>query len=325
MSKAKIAFVTGIPDDMLKEIIPEFPSDLDVTVVRRDQTDEEKIAACKDAEYMVGALGGPTADILKACDKLKFFQLWSAGFEFLPLELLGEKGVVVSNNGGSNSIAVAEVAIALMLAVHRNLAVQWQTIDEKKWRQDLDPTKNFELTGKTVGIIGLGHIGKDVAQRLNGWAGRLLYYDVVNVPKSEEERLGIERVSLETLLKESDLVTIHVPYNKHTHHMVGEKEFSLMKPSAIFVNTCRGGTMDEKALIKALKEGTIAAAGLDVFETEPVEPDNPLLDMENVFGLPHRAGASVDTFRRSAKFGFENILRVERGEEPLAQVFPPKR
>lgn len=83
--------------------------------------------------------------------------------------------------------------------------------------------------------------------------------------------------------------------------------------------------MDEKALIKALKEGTIAAAGLDVFETEPVEPDNPLLDMENVFGLPHRAGASVDTFRRSAEFGFENILRVERGEEPLAQVFPPKR
>lgn len=324
MAKPKVAFMTGIPDDMLKEIIPEFPSDLDVTVVRRGQPEEDQIAACKDARYMVGALGGPTPDVLKTCDSLKFFQLWSAGFEFLPLDILKEKGVVVSNNGGSNSIAVAEVAIALMMCVYRNLRDQWLSIDKRQWRQGLNPTENFELTGKTVGVIGLGHIGKDVAQRLNGWAGRILYYDVMDVPKSEEERLGAERVSLETLLKESDLVTLHVPYNKHTHHLMGEQQFGLMKPTGVFVNTCRGGTMDEKALVKALKEGQIAAAGLDVFETEPIEPDNPLLDMDNAFCLPHRAGASVDTFRRSANFGFENIRRVERGEAPLARVFPPR-
>jgi phosphoglycerate dehydrogenase-like enzyme len=261
--------------------------------------------------------------VFRECKKLKFFQIWGAGFEYLPTDLLGEMGVTVSNNGGTNSIAVAETAITLMLCVYRNLEKQWQGIDRKIWRRDLDPTTNHEITGKTVGIIGLGHIGKDVAQRLNGWAGRLLYFDVLDVPKAEEKRLGVQRVPMETLLKESDIVTVHVPYNKHTHHLMGEKQFAMMKPTAVFINTCRGAVTDEPALIAALKNKTIAAAGLDVFEKEPVQPDNPLLDMPNVFPLPHRAGASVDTFRRSAVFGFENILRVKRGEPPLAQVFPP--
>ena len=322
MSKPKVAFVTRIPDDMLNEIIPKWPSDMDITAVRRDWPEDQKIAACRDAEYIVGALGSATPAMLQAAPKLKFIQLWSAGFEHLPLDILSQKGVVVSNNGGSNRIAVAEVAIGLMLFVYRNLAKQWQTIDQKKWRQDLNPGMNQELTGKTVGIVGLGHIGKEVAQRLNQWAGRLLYSDVVDVPQNVERWLGVERVSLETLLKESDIVTVHVPYNKHTHHMLGKEQFALMKPTAVLVNTCRGAVADEPALIEALQSKTIAAAGLDVFEQEPVDPDNPLLKMPNVFGLPHRAGASIDTFRRSAQFGFENILRVHRGEKPLAQVFP---
>ena len=324
MPRPKVALLTGIPDEMLKEIIEEFPEELDVAVAHRSGPSEETVAACRDAEFMVAALAGPNAELLKACPKLRFVQLWSAGFEWLPLDILDERGIVVANNGGSNAIAVAEVAIALMLAVYRNLEKQWQTVDNKKWNLDMDPTRNFEITGKTVGIIGLGNIGKHVAQRLNGWAEQLLYYDVVDIPGSEEERLGVERVPLDTLLKESDIVTIHVPHNEHTHHMMGEREFSLMKPSAIFVNTCRGGVVDEPALIKALKEGEIAAAGLDVFEKEPIEADNPLLEMENVFRLPHRAGASIDTFRRSAEFGFENVTRVARGEEPLAQVWPRK-
>lgn len=323
MTKPKVAFITGIPNDMLSEIIPQWPSDMDITVVWRDSPEDQKIAACRDAEYMVGALGSATPAMLQAAQKLKFIQLWSAGFEHLPLDILSEKGVVVSNNGGSNRIAVAEVAIGLMLFVYRNLEKQWQAIDQKKWRQDLDPGMNRELTGKTVGIVGLGHIGKEVAQRLNGWAGRLLYYDVVDVPKSEEKRLGVERVSLETLLKESDIVTLHVPYNKHTHHLIGGRELALMKPTAVLINTCRGAVVDEPELIKALQSKTIAAAGLDVFEQEPVDPNNPLLKMPNVFALPHRAGASIDTFRRSAQFGFENIMRVHRGEKPLSQVWPP--
>ena len=320
----KVALITAIPDGMIRDIIKDVPPELDVQIVPREWSEGEKLAACRDAEYMVAAVAGPSTSLLKACPRLKFLQLWSAGFERLDEETLTQMGIKVANNGGSNAIAVAEVAITLMLAVYRQLDRQWQTVDEGKWRESLDPTKNHEITGKTVGIIGLGYIGRQVAQRLNGWAGRLLYYDVVDVPREEEERLGVERVPLDTLLGESDIVTIHVPHNPHTHHMMGEREFSLMKPSAIFVNTCRGGVMDEPALTGALREKGIAGAGLDVFEKEPVAADNPLLDMDNVFVTPHRAGASIDTFRRSATFGFENIRRVMRGEEPLSQVWPPK-
>ena len=324
MPRTKIGLVTSIPGETMKEILTDVPEELELVMLHKSASDEEKIARFKDMEYIVGAVASLSPDVFRACERLKFFQIWGAGFEYLPLELLGEKGVTVCNNGGTNAIAVAEVAIGLMLFVYRNLEKQWQAIDQRKWRQDLNPGMNRELTGKTVGIVGLGHIGKEVAQRLNQWAGRLLYYDVVDVPASTEKWLGVERVSLESLLKESDIVTLHVPYNKRTHHLIGERELAIMKPTAVLVNTCRGAVVDEPALIQALQSKTIAAAGLDVFEQEPVDPNNPLLKMPNVFALPHRAGASVDTFKRSADFGWENILRVMRGEQPLSQVWPPR-
>jgi len=174
-----------------------------------------------------------------------------------------------------------------------------------------------------VGIVGLGHIGKQVARMLRGWETTTLYHDVLTFPRELERDLKVKRVPLDKLLKASDIVTLHVPHTRQTHHLIGEREISLMKPTAILINTCRGGVVDEPALIGALKEKRIAAAGLDVFAREsPPDYDNPLFHMENVLYTPHFAYATAEVFPRATAFAYQNMLRVMRGEEPLSQVSP---
>ncbi len=307
---------------MVRDFLAEAPKELDVTVIHARWPEDKKLAAAMDAEYLIGAVAGPSPEMLKALPKLRFVQSWGAGVEWLPKDVLAALHIVVARNGGSNSKAVCETTITLMLALYRKLDTEWRIIEQGKWRDSLDLGSFHELSGKTVGLIGFGHIGKGMAQRLKGWAGRVLYTDVKEFPKELEQRYGVERVTFETLLRESDIVSPHVPLNPGTFHMMSDKQFAMMKPTAIFVNTSRGRVVDEPALIRALRDKRIVAAGLDVFEQEPVAPDNPLLEMDNAFLLPHRAGDSMDTCRRQARFGFQNVMRVVRGEPPMAQVWP---
>ncbi|RLG39492.1 MAG: D-glycerate dehydrogenase, partial [Thermoproteota archaeon] len=172
-----------------------------------------------------------------------------------------------------------------------------------------------DVYGATLGIVGLGRIGSAVARRAKGFNMRVIYYDVVRREDLEKE-LGIEYVSLDKLLEESDYVSLHTPLTPQTYHLIGEEQLKKMKKTAFLINTARGKVVDQKALYKALKEGWIAGAGLDVFEQEPISPDDPLLELDNVVLAPHAASASYETRSRMAEMVADNLIAFLKGEVP---------
>jgi phosphoglycerate dehydrogenase-like enzyme len=226
----------------------------------------------------------------------------------------------VSNNGGANSWAVADATVALILGVQRRLIEADAFVRAGKWRGSIQGFDTYELAGKTVGIVGLGNIGKKVARRLYGFETVLRYADAIPADPAIEAELGLQRLDLDTLLAESDVVTLHVPLLASTKRMIGAAQLVRMKSSAILINTCRGDVVDEAALIEALQNKTIRGAGLDVFDREPVQQGNPLLQMSNVMLSAHIAGTTYDTFFRRAEFAFENIQGIWQGNAPMAVV-----
>ena len=175
----------------------------------------------------------------------------------------------------------------------------------------------YEIYDKTLGIVGLGTIGKKVARLANAFRMRVQYYDIARLPEHEEDALGVRFKLFRELLRTSDIVTMHVPLNDSTRHMIGADELALMKPEAIVVNTSRGPVIDEVALTKALAENKLFGAGLDVFDEEPTPPDNPLLKLSNVILTAHLAGPTWESNVTRLRNGFDNVQRVARGEAPL--------
>jgi phosphoglycerate dehydrogenase-like enzyme len=193
------------------------------------------------------------------------------------------------------------------------LYITCSQLRQGKWREK--GLLGYELLGKTVGIIGMGNVGRKVAEKISEFNVKLLAYDPYIDPKVAE-KINVKLVDLDTLLKESDVVTIHATLTEETKHLIGEKELRSMKKTAFIINTARGAIIDEKALIKALKEGWIAGAALDVFEQEPPSPDNPLLKMDNVLVTPHFASCTYEAYQREAFMAAEEVLRILKGESP---------
>ena len=314
----KIAFVTAI-NERAQFIQSLAPPDLEVTLVDLNLSQEEQTQLCRDADAIISSY--VTVDVLKECPKVKLIQTLSAGFDRLDITTIGEMGIPIANNGGANAIAVSEQTIALMIAVSKKTMLHWdRAVRQRAWRGDLGRSRMFEITNKTVGIVGLGRIGKQVAQRLKGFETKTLYHDIVGIPEGVEEYLNVEAVSLDELLRESDIVSMHVPLNRHTRGMISHQELAKMKPTAYLINACRGPVVDEAALYQALKDNVIAGAGLDVLEEEPTPVDNPLFDLENVVITPHMAGTSHETDLRAGDFAYSNIRRVLDGEEPESLI-----
>lgn len=265
-----------------------------------------------------------TTDLIRKLPDLKLVQTGSAGTDWLDKTALAEMGVRVANNGGANAVAVAEHAIALMFSVYRKLDVQIASVKAGTWMDGVKgaPEEYHTLVGKRVGIVGLGRIGSRVAKRLQGWECDVVFHDVTKFAAEYEQASGARRVSFETLLSTSDIVTLHVPLERTTKHMMSDREFALMKPTAILVNTCRGPVVDEAALIRAVQKKTIFGAGLDVTEIEPVSMDNPLLKMQNVVVTPHLATRAIESNINAAEFVVANISRLARGGEVLS-IVPP--
>jgi phosphoglycerate dehydrogenase-like enzyme len=284
-------------------------------------SDEEKIELVKHSDFLLFHDTEMISEaVLRSAKRIKLLQLFGAGYEKFDLSLLSQLRIPIANMPGQNSEGTAEMAITLMLAIYRRLIHLDQGMKAGKWRTDLVTGFDmFELAGKTVGIIGFGNIGKLVARRIQGFDNTILYYDLCSHPEAEKV-LKASRVSLQQLVTESDIITIHAPLTKETSCLIRGKEFSCMKPTAIFINTARGAIVDENALISALQKGQIAGAGLDVFEREPLNQDNPLRSMENVVLTPHLAGASHESFYRRAHFAFKNFQRILAGEKPLGLV-----
>ena len=320
MASPKVVFLTGLKEALIEEVISYSPTDYQIVVLDKSSTEQQQIDEVRDADFLLCYGQDPSDRVIRSLEKCRLVQLLAAGYDRMNLELLSELEIPCSNNGGANSWAVADQALLLMLAIYKQLLASDNATKGGRWSEPITGQNTFEMANKKVGILGIGNIGRQVAKRVQGFDAEVQYFDLYPLDDKTAKELNVKCVSLEELFKTSDIITCHTPLTKETKHIVNSNTLSMMKPTAILINTSRGPVVDETALINALEEGLIAAAGLDVFEKEPVPPDNPLLRMDNVVATPHMAGTTWDTWARRATFGFENMGRVRQGEAPQAVV-----
>lgn len=262
--------------------------------------------------------------LLSEAKNLKIIAQYAVGYNNIDLECATKRGVYVTNTPEVLTDATAELTWALLLAAARNIVVADHFVRFGEWergRVAWYPTMflGYQLSGKTLGIIGLGRIGKRVAEYGKAFGMRVIYYDKVRNNKAEEE-LTIEYRELNELLSESDFITIHAPLTQETYHLIGERELKLMKRTAILVNAARGPIVDTTALVKALREGWIAGAGLDVFEREPLPGNHELTALKNVVMVPHIGSATYDARRAMAQLVVDNLIAFAKGEIPPTLV-----
>ena len=276
----------------------------------RTGTDEVAGAAAIVADPTVPV----TAELLdRAGSSLRVVANFAVGYDNIDVDACRERGVIVTNTPDVLTNATAELAVALMLAAARRIGEAERMVrrgDWKGWEPEL--LLGRELSGATVGIVGLGRIGSRVAELLRGFEPRLLH-------SSRHDREGVERRELPDLVAESDFVTLHVPLSEETRHLVDAELLKRFKPGSILVNTSRGGLVETAALVQALRSGPLAAAGLDVYENEPEVPAE-LRELENVVLAPHIGSATRETRNAMARLAAENVIAVLEGREPPTRV-----
>jgi len=319
MADMKVVFFTNIDAELRQVVADKALPGMDVVTAPADMDDDEKIDLVRDADFIMLFPGKISDRVLQAAPKCKLIQLLSAGYDEMNLTLAEDLGIAVANNGGANRVAVAEHTIMLMLATHRRMMWYANNVKAGRWKKEQDRKIDvFELEGKTLGIIGMGNIGRQVARRAAAFDLELQYYDKYHpLTPVEEETMGIKAVPMDTLLETSDIVSTHVPLTRETYGMIGKRELELMKPTGVVINTSRGGVIDETALAEALISGTISAAGLDVMEHEPPDPNDPLLQIENLIITPHTAGPTLESIPKRAANAFENIQHVWSGQPAM--------
>jgi D-3-phosphoglycerate dehydrogenase len=285
-------------------------------------TEDELIRAAKDADAILG--GGPllTHQVIEALPKCRAIVTYSVGFDGIDVDAATDNGIIVVNNP-SRAWCVEEVsnhAIALLLVCAKKLTLLNDLTRNGHWaeaRRVLPPMGS--IFGQTLGIIGCGDIGRMTAKKAQCFGLRVLGNDPY-VDKSLVNEYEITLMSLPRVLKESDFVSIHTPLDKQTWHLIGEAELKQMKPTAYLINTARGAIIDEATLIKALQEKWIAGAALDVFEKEPIDPENPLLKMDNVVAIPHTASFSDEALEMQPINPAQELARILSGQCPLNPV-----
>lgn len=270
---------------------------------------------------IIRANGAVSRRLMQAAPRLKVVARHGVGVEAIDRQAAAERGIVVVNTPEANVESVAEHCLGMMIALGKNLFQADRALRAGDWKARYRLIGS-ELQGKTLGLVGFGRIGQRVAflghQALNM---PILYYDVVSYPEMEAN-LGARRVGLDELLETADFISVHVPLLPATQKLIGEKAFRQMKPTAYLVNSSRGAVLDQDALIRALQEGWIAGAGLDVFDPEPLAPDNPLLFMDNVIISPHLAAHTDEALLRMAMV-VEDVIAVLEGKAPKKPVpFP---
>ena len=260
--------------------------------------------------------GGDSIDgeTMDTAPNLKVIANVSVGYDNIDVEEATKRGIKVSNTPGVVTEATADLAFTLLLAISRRLPEMARLVIDGEWR-NFGPMEmlGYDVYGKTLGIIGMGRIGAAVARRAKGFDMKVLYHN--RNRRQDETELGAEYVAdMPTLLKEADFVSIHVPLNKKTKHLIGARELACMKPSAMLINTARGGVIDQAALYEALKKKQILAAALDVTDPEPMSPDDRMLELDNVIVLPHVGTQTLDTGINMSVMGAQNLIAGLRGE-----------
>lgn len=296
------------------------PPGLELVLLERDD-DDERVAKVRDCEAIIAAATLLTRRTIEAAPKLRFVQHQGVGYhDTVDVPALIERGVrlAVSTAG---TIGIAEHAVMLALAAARRLTFADPELRRGQWHANSLRPVSVELAGKTVGYVGMGRIGQAAAERFSGFKTRGLYTDpVVRLPPEREAALDLQPASLERILDEADVVTLHLPLTAETRNLIGARELARMKPNSILINTARGGIVDEAALVEALKAGRPAAAGIDVFEIEPLPVGHPLTKLPNIVLTPHIAAGTWDSFVGKMESVLTNIAAFFEGEPPSDEI-----
>ncbi len=335
--KIAIFYDTGVKERHFRDGFKELMKEHQIRIVELDRsisftasTESEKrirefigsprqiVSDIGDADILVVNYAPVTAEVMDADKSLKLVGVTRGGPVNVDVQAASMRGIPVVNAPERNVESVADFTIGLIISSIRQIARSYHSLKigrEFRVNPRLYPdavTFGFELNGKTLGIVGLGRIGRRVAERASAFGMRIIYYDPY-VPAAEGGKVSAKRVDLNNLLSESDVVTLHLRLSRKTRHMIGKEQLDLMKEDAYIVNTSRGGIIDEKALIQTLREDRILGAALDVVEDEPIRLDNPLLKLDNVVITPHVAGSTVDVPFKSVRIMAEEVTKFVRG------------
>ena len=314
-----IVYGEPVPGDLrtlARELLPS-GFRLDV-VTSRDR--DELLRLVREADFLLVSTARVDEEVLRAAPRLRLVQHQGVGYDNIDVAVCRRAGVLVALTPEGTTIGVAEHTLLLILAVLRHLPAADEAVRRGEWPVWTMRSRSFELAGKTVGLIGFGRIGREVARRARAFDTTVLYHDAVRAPAEVEAELGAAYVPRDDLLRRADVVSLHAPLTAETRGMIGERELRLMRPTAIVINTARGALVDEEALARALQKGWIAGAGLDVFAQEPPDPANPLLACANAILTPHIAAGTRDGYQTKLRAAFANMARVARGEPPLHEV-----
>jgi D-3-phosphoglycerate dehydrogenase len=321
MEAFKVALVGGIRDGGVPDWVSDSLAKEGIAFVARNCMTREELAELggdADVVWVFGdhqCLYAENLDVIPRCGAIVRS---GSGTDNVPVKEATQLGIIVANTPEAISDSVSDHAIGLLLAVTRQIAVQDRAMRRGLWDPKLG-WPGWHLRGNTLGLVGFGHIARLVARKMSGFDLTTLAYDPF-VPAETIASAGVQAVSLDELLSRSDFVSIHCPLLDSTYHLIGERELRLMKPHAILINTSRGPVVDEAALLRALQEKWIAAAGLDVFEKEPTPADNPLLKLDNVVVTPHIAGYSDESTANFWRLSVETVIDLSKGHWPRSYV-----
>lgn len=313
----KVAIVGTYPAGTFEKFKNHFSEKPEIEVVEIDT--QKKFDALTEADAIVLRILKMPKEVVARIKGLKMIMRWGAGFDSVDIEEAGKHGIYVCNTPGANAYAVAELTVALMLAVGRKLICHDRAIHQGEWSKNTFLNQTRTLNNKVVGIIGGGNIGRQVASRVQAFGSTVQYYDPFRLPEEMEEKLHMKYVGLEELIRTSDVITLHVPLMASTRHMIGEKEIEKMKDGAILINVARGGLMDDGAVVNAVNAGKLSGAGIDCVEEEPAKLGSPILENPNIIVTPHVGGGSADISDVMFPMITENIELLEE-EKALKYV-----
>jgi phosphoglycerate dehydrogenase-like enzyme len=325
VNKKNVLILSPIPEEAVKTLAASKigAAELEgVSMVTYKGTQKSDLAqAVADADVIIGdyTFNIPMdAAVMRAAKRCILIQQPTIGYQHIDVDAAAREGIPVANAAGINTFAVAEHTIMLILACLKKLLLAHEKTKRAEWAQDeMQLHGVFELWGKTVGIIGMGRIGKEVARRANPFGPRLIYYDVERLSPELERSLELTYRSLDEVVAQSDVITIHTPLTPQTTNLIDAGRIAKMKPNVIIINVSRGAIIDEAALAKALAEKRVQAAGLDVFSEEPITQGNPLLSAPNTILTPHIAGVTNESMVRAVDLTVDNVVSVLRGQEPI--------
>lgn len=301
------SFKADNPTPALKEL-QQFADEVVYNPLGRPLTEDELIPLLRDCDGYIAGLDSVTAQVIESCERLKVISRYGAGVDRVDLKAAARRGIAVCNTPGANAQAVADLALGLMLAAARRIPMLDEKTREGKWTR----STGTELYGKTLGILGLGAIGKSVAKRGQGFDMRVLAYDPY-LNREYAIQHDIQPASFDEVIGGSDVISLHLPLNEKTRHIISRDVMERMKPGVILINSARGGLIDETAAYDFLKSGRLGGLGLDAYETEPPTA-SPLFELDNVVCTPHTGSHTREATAAMADMSVQNLIQVLNGE-----------